>query len=82
MTSTDAITKPENSEEHVYEVMGSEASHLGVYTTLAKAKEAALNVNDSPVQINRIPLNQISYFGEYFNCVWSNEEMKNLHVLD
>lgn len=78
MNSTAAV------EEHIYEVMGSEASHLGVYTTLAKAKEAALNMNDSEVQINRIPLNQISYFGEYFNCIWSNQEMmqSNLHVLE
>lgn len=69
-------------QEHVYEVMGSETSHLGVYTSLAKAKEAALKVNDSEVQINRIPLDQMSYFGEYFDCVWSKQEMKSLHVLE
>lgn len=62
---------PELRREYVYEVMGDEASHLGLYTTLEKAKEAALILNNPEVQVNRIPLNTFSHFGEGFDCVWS-----------
>lgn len=56
-------------QEYVYELMGADANHMGLFDTLEAARDAAKSLNNGEVQVNRIPMNKISYFGENFDCV-------------
>lgn len=63
----------QTSQTYVYEIMaGDGCDHLGLFSTLDKAKETLKEVQSgihTDTQINRIPLDTISYFGEAFDRI-------------
>lgn len=59
--------------EYIYELMNAETGEqMGLYTSLDKAKETVYDMEKrrQSMQVNRIPLNSMSFFGEHIDCVW------------
>ena len=52
----------------VYQLMNTELHTLGIFDTLEKARLAGSQLG-SYYQINRIPLNIVGNYGEYFDVV-------------
>lgn len=58
--------------KYVYSIMDEHDWHLGLFTSLQKAKDTVKEVRPGikgDVLINRIPLDTISYFDEHMDCV-------------
>ena len=53
----------------VYQLMNTDLHTLGIFDTLEKARQAGSQIRGSYYQINRIPLNVVGNYGEYFDVV-------------
>lgn len=67
------VNSVNNIMEYIYELMNTETGEqMGLYTSLDKAKETVYDMEKrtQSMQVNQIPLNSMSFFGENVDCVW------------
>ena len=71
--------------QYVYELMNSETGEaMGLYGSLEKAKETVYDLmsRSQSMQVNRIPLDMVSFFADHKDCIWESIVFSNVTAQD